>query len=144
MNEMQLKDKRALVTGSVQGIGLAIAMELARSGVDVVLHGLPHPDAHAAAQAAIEGVSGRPPRSLAHDLSDSNAVERMMAEAVEEGPLDILVNNAGIQHTATLVDMPREKWDAILAINLSAAFDTMLNELRCFDPPANPCSRSRQ
>lgn len=125
MNGMALKGKRALVTGSVQGIGLAIAVELARSGADVVLHGLPHPDAHAAAQAAIEAVSGRRPQSLAHDLADSAAVEAMMAQALEGGALDILVNNAGIQHTAALVEMPREKWDAILAINLSAAFDTM-------------------
>lgn len=125
MSVMELHGKRALVTGSVQGIGLAIAMELARSGVDVVLHGLPHPEVHAAAQSAIEAASGRVPRTLTHNLADSAAVERMMAEAQEEGPLDILVNNAGIQHTASLTGMPREKWDAILAINLSAAFDTM-------------------
>lgn len=120
-----LQGKRALVTGSVQGIGLAIARELARCGVDVVLHGLPQPDVHAAALSAVEAAGGRPTRSLSHDLSDSAMVERMMAEAAEDGPLDILVNNAGIQHTAALVDMPREMWDAILAINLSAAFDTM-------------------
>lgn len=59
----------------MQGIGLAIALELARSGADVVLHGLPHPDAYAAAQAAIEAVSGRRPQSLAHDLADGAAVE---------------------------------------------------------------------
>lgn len=125
MNAMEPQGKRALVTGSVQGIGLAIAMELARSGVEVVLHGLPHPEAHAAARSAIEAVSGRRPLSLTHDLADSAAVERMMAEALAAGPIDILVNNAGIQHTAALTDMPRAKWDAILAINLSAAFDTV-------------------
>ena len=125
MRTMELQGKRALVTGSVQGIGLAIATELARSGVDVVLHGLAHPDVHAAAQSAIEAACGRLPQSFAHDLSDGGAVECMMAEALETGPLDILVNNAGIQHTAPLAQMPRAKWDAILAINLSAAFDTM-------------------
>ena len=125
MTTLDLKGKRALVTGSVQGIGLAIAVELARSGVDVVLHGLPHPEAHAAAQAAVEAAGGRRPQALTHDLSDGGEVERMMAAALEAGPLDILVNNAGIQHTAALADMPRAKWDAILAINLSAAFDTM-------------------
>lgn len=125
MTTLDLTGKRALVTGSVQGIGLAIAVELARSGVDVVLHGLPHPDAHAAAQAAIKAAGGRLPQALTHDLSDGSEVERMMAAALEAGPLDILVNNAGIQHTAALADMPRAKWDAILAINLSAAFDTM-------------------
>jgi 3-hydroxybutyrate dehydrogenase len=125
MTTLDLKGKRALVTGSVQGIGLAIAVELARSGADVVLHGLPHPDVHPAAQAAIKAVNGRLPRALTHDLSDGGEVERMMVEVLEAGPLDILINNAGIQHTAALADMPRAKWDAILAINLSAAFDTM-------------------
>ena len=123
MNGMA-EGKRALVTGSVQGIGLAIAEELARSGADVVLHGLPHPDAHAPPRPRSKPCPARP-QSLAHDLADSAAVEAMMAEALEGGALDILVNNAGIQHTAALVEMPREKWDAILAINLSAAFDTM-------------------
>lgn len=125
MKSMELRGKRALVTGSVQGIGLAIAMELARSGVELVLHGLPDEKAHATARAAVEAASGKQPLSLTHDLADGATVEQMMAEALEHGPLDILVNNAGIQHTATLADMPREKWDAILAINLSAAFDTM-------------------
>jgi 3-hydroxybutyrate dehydrogenase len=120
-----LNGKRALVTGSVQGIGLAIALELARSGAEVVLHGLPDADAHAAARSAIAEVSGHPVRSTTHNLADKDEVERMMAEVLAEGTLDILVNNAGIQHTASLADMPREKWDAILAINLSAAFDTM-------------------
>jgi len=125
MTTLNLAGKRALVTGSVQGIGLAIAVELARSGVDVVLHGLPHPDLHAAAQAAIRAAGGQAPQTLTHDLSDGREVERMMTAVLEAGPLDILVNNAGIQHTAALVDMPRAQWDAILAINLSAAFDTM-------------------
>jgi 3-hydroxybutyrate dehydrogenase len=76
--------------------------------------------------------AGRSPRSrtapvtsLGQDLGDPAQVQRMMQEVLEAGPLDILVNNAGIQHTASLADMPRARWDAILAINLSAAFDTM-------------------
>lgn len=125
MEKMVLQGKRALVTGSVQGIGLAIATELARAGADIVLHGLPDAAAHAAARSAIAAVSGREPQTLTHDLADPDQVARMMAEALAHGPLDILVNNAGIQHTASLTDMPRVKWDAILAINLSAAFDTM-------------------
>ncbi|HEX2530263.1 MAG TPA: SDR family NAD(P)-dependent oxidoreductase, partial [Burkholderiaceae bacterium] len=125
MDTMKLQGKRALVTGSVQGIGLAIATELARAGAEVVLHGLPSPEAHAAARAAIAEVSSQPVRSLTHNLADQRQTERMMAEVLTDGPLDILVNNAGIQHTAPLPEMPREKWDAILAINLSAAFDTM-------------------
>lgn len=125
MDTMDLQGKRALVTGSIQGIGLAIASELARAGADVVLHGLPDDEAHAAARAAIGGFTGRPVLSLTHDLSQPQQVEQMMHEVLAKGPVDILVNNAGIQHTAALADMPRAKWDAILAINLSAAFDTM-------------------
>jgi 3-hydroxybutyrate dehydrogenase len=124
MSMIELHGKRALVTGSIQGIGLAIARELARSGAEVILHGLPG-DAHAAACAAVAEVSAHPVQSLSHDLADKQQVERMMATVLGGGPLDILVNNAGIQHTASLAEMPREKWDAILAINLSAAFDTM-------------------
>jgi 3-hydroxybutyrate dehydrogenase len=120
-----LVGRRALVTGSVQGIGLAVARELAEAGAEVVLHGLPDAATHDAARSALAPFSEHAIRSLAHDLSDKAQVERMMAEALADGPLDILVNNAGIQYTAPLLEMPRDKWDAILAVNLSAAFDTM-------------------
>jgi 3-hydroxybutyrate dehydrogenase len=60
-----------------------------------------------------------------HDLSDPSRVEALLQDACEGGPVDILVNNAGIQHTAPLADMPRAKWDSVMAINLSACFDTM-------------------
>lgn len=122
---IELRGKRALVTGSIQGIGLAIARELACSGAEVVLHGLPDDDAHEVARAAVAQVSAHPVQSLTNDLADAHQVERMMTVVLGGGPLDILVNNAGIQHTSSLAEMPREKWDAILAINLSAAFDTM-------------------
>jgi 3-hydroxybutyrate dehydrogenase len=109
MSMIELRGKRALVTGSTQGIGLAIARELARSGAEVVLHGLPGDDAHAAARAAIAEVSVHPVQSLTHDLADAHQVERMMTAVLGDGPLDILVNNAGIQHTSSLAEMPREK-----------------------------------
>lgn len=125
MNTNLLQGRRALVTGSVQGIGLAIAQALARQGATVVLHGLPDASAQAAAQAALRDIHPAPLQVLSHNLSDPAQVARMMEETLQAGPLDILVNNAGIQHTAALTSMPREKWDAILAINLSAAFDTM-------------------
>ena len=125
MNTTPLQGKRALVTGSVQGIGLAMAKALARDGVTVVLHGLPDAQAHDAARRSIAEISNAPVTSLGHDLGEPAQVQRMMHEVLEAGPLDILVNNAGIQHTASLADMPRARWDAILAINLSAAFDTM-------------------
>ena len=124
MNTTPLQGKRALVTGSVQGIGLAMAKALARDGVTVVLHGLPDAQAHDAARRSIAEISNAPVTSLGQDLGDPAQVQRMMQEVLEAGPLDILVNNAGIQHTASLADMPRARWDAILAINLSAAFHT--------------------
>jgi len=125
MTQAILRGKRALVTGSVQGIGLAMAKELARAGAELVLHGLPNPELHDAAIREVQAVGGLPVSSLTHNLADPEQVARMMDAVLAAGPLDILVNNAGIQHTAPLIDMPREKWDAILSINLSAAFDTM-------------------
>jgi 3-hydroxybutyrate dehydrogenase len=120
-----LQGRRALVTGSVQGIGLAVAQALAREGATVLLHGLPDARAREAARAALATVTQAPVHSLDHDLADPVQVQQMMQAVLDAGPLDILVNNAGIQHTAPLREMPRSRWDAILAINLSAAFDTM-------------------
>ena len=125
MIQLDLSGKRALVTGSVQGIGLAIARNLAEAGAQVVLHGLPDPKAHAHARDEIAALSAQPVLTLDHNLADPAQVSALMAQVLTDGPLDILVNNAGIQHTAPLTEMPRERWDAILAINLSAAFDTM-------------------
>ncbi len=124
MSDRFLQGRRALVTGSVQGIGLAMATELARAGAAVVLHGLPDAAVHAQACAAVAAAGGSPVRSLDHNLADPAAVDAMMDAVLADGALDILVNNAGIQHTAPLAEMPRARWDAILAVNLSAAFDT--------------------
>lgn len=125
MNTKLLSGRRALVTGSAQGIGLAIAKTLASQGAEVILHGLPYAGAHEQALRTMAEVSPVPPTILGHDLADPAQVLQMMDEVLRAGPLDILVNNAGIQHTAPLAEMPRARWDAILAINLSAAFDTM-------------------
>lgn len=130
MNELFLQGKTALVTGSVQGIGLAIAESLARRGAAIVLHGLADAAQAAAAGQSIRAAGAPDVLFLDQDLSDPRAVDQLMHRALAwRGGLDVVVNNAGIQHTAPLVDMPPERWDAILAINLSAAFHTMRRAL---------------
>jgi 3-hydroxybutyrate dehydrogenase len=125
MSQDSLAGRRALVTGSVQGIGLAVAQALARQGAAIVLHGLASADEVNSARAAVLEAGAPRVEFLGHNLRDAAQVEAMMQAALAEGPVDILVNNAGIQHTAPLADMPRAKWDDILAINLAACFDTM-------------------
>ena len=114
-----LKGKTALVTGSTSGIGLGIAIGLARQGANIVLNGfgdVEGPKAEILAlgvQVAYHGA----------DMSKPAEIEDMMKFAAERfGRVDILVNNAGIQHVARVEDFPVEKWDAIIAINLTSAF----------------------
>ncbi|MBF9047144.1 3-hydroxybutyrate dehydrogenase [Rhodobacterales bacterium LSUCC0031] len=116
-----LAGKKAIITGSNSGIGLGIAQELARAGADVVLNSFTdRPEDHALAEslAATHGVRAR---YIAADMSDGAACRALIAQA---GACDILVNNAGIQHVAAIPDFAPEKWDAIIAINLSSAFHT--------------------
>ena len=110
-----LKGKRALVTGSTSGIGLAIARSLAAEGAEVVLNGFGD-EAQIAALCAELGAT-----HSGADLTDVAQIEAMMAEA---GEIDILVNNAGMQHVAPVEDFSVEKWDTIIALNLTAAFHT--------------------
>ncbi len=118
------------MTGSVQGIGQAIAERLAHAGAAIVLHGLASDAQAAEATAAVRQAGAEDVLFLGHDLRDSAVIEAMMEQALAwRGGLDIVVNNAGIQFTATIVDMPPERWDAILAINLSSAFHTMRHAL---------------
>jgi 3-hydroxybutyrate dehydrogenase len=122
---MQLKGKTALVTGSTSGIGLAIAHGFAEAGANIVMNGL---GSEADNEAAIREVAKHGTR-VAFDPANMlrhNQIAEMVAKTEREfGQLDILVNNAGIQHVAPIEDFPIEKWDAILAINLSAAFHTV-------------------
>ena len=118
---MSLKGKRAVVTGSNSGIGLGVAVELARAGADVVINSFtdrPEDHALAARIAAEHGVNARYIRA---DMSKGDDCRALIAQA---GGCDILVNNAGIQHVAPIDEFPVEKWDAIIAINLSSAFHT--------------------
>jgi 3-hydroxybutyrate dehydrogenase len=120
-----LLGRRALVTGSLQGIGLGIATALAAEGAEVILHGLGDDSVIAEAQKAISTITGTTPHAHSSDLRDPLATESLIAEILNSGSVDVLVNNAGIQFTSPLEEMPRSRWDDILAVNLSSAFDTM-------------------
>ncbi|MBR9842541.1 MAG: SDR family NAD(P)-dependent oxidoreductase [Rhodobacteraceae bacterium] len=120
-----LTGKTALVTGSVQGIGLAIAEALAGAGARIAVHGLASAEEGAATCRALEAKGAPEARFFDADMRDPAAITAMMEAIADWGGADILVNNAGIQHTAPLAEMPSATWDAILAINLSAAFHTM-------------------
>ncbi len=120
-----LAGKRAFVTGSFQGIGLGIATSLASEGAAIILHGLADAETIAKAESAVMAAGASKVESHVSDLRDSDATEALIAEILSGGAVDILVNNAGIQHTATIAEMPRSKWNDIIAINLSSFFDTM-------------------
>src|SRR6516164_6914098 len=120
-----LAGKLSLVTGSTSGIGLGIARALAAAGSDIVLNGFGKPDDIAQAQAKIAADFKVRVSYSSADMSKPQAIREMIENTLQSsGRLDILVNNAGIQHVAALQDFPPEKWDAILAINLSSAFHT--------------------
>lgn len=118
---MHLNGKVALVTGSTSGIGLGIACALAEAGAELILNGFGEVDR---AKDKVARYGARPGYHDA-DLSDPAQIEAMMQYAESEyGGVDILVNNAGIQHVAPVEQFPVEKWNAILAINLSSVFHT--------------------
>jgi len=118
---MNLTGKTALVTGSTSGIGLGIAQVLAKAGATLILNGFG--DIEAAKDAVAQ--YGNVPGYHGADLSDAAQITEMMRYAESEfGGVDILVNNAGIQHVSPVETFPPEKWNAIIAINLSSVFHT--------------------
>lgn len=120
-----LTDKTALVTGSTSGIGLGIAKTLAKQGANIVFNGFGALDEIRALQTAIEQEYSVKTAYSGADMSKADEIAAMMAYAADTfGAVDILVNNAGIQHVASIEEFPVEKWDAIIAINLSSCFHT--------------------
>ena len=125
MQSTALKGKTTLVTGSTSGIGLGIAKTLAAQGSNILLNGFGDAAEIAALQASIAQEYDVQTAYHNADMSKSSEIEAMMQFATEKfGGVDVLVNNAGIQHVANIEDFPVEKWDAIIAINLTSAFHT--------------------
>ncbi|MCG5238472.1 3-hydroxybutyrate dehydrogenase [Azospirillum doebereinerae] len=121
-----MRNRNAVVTGSTSGIGLATARELASRGCHVMLNGFGDRAEIDAVCADIAARSGTTVVYSDADLSRPDAVRAMMGQAAEAlGPIDIVVNNAGVQHVAALHEFPDDKWDLLLAVNLSAAFHTI-------------------
>ena len=126
MTSPSFAGKTALVTGSTSGIGLGIATRLAQDGASIILNGFGDAAEIERTRAGLASEHRVKVLYDAADMTKPDAIASMMKRAVAElGAVDILVNNAGIQHVAPVDDFPPEKWDAILAINLSAAFHTV-------------------
>jgi 3-hydroxybutyrate dehydrogenase len=130
MSSPFLAHRTALVTGAAQGIGLAIAERLAAAGARIVLHDLPDSPRAVAAVRALRAAGAGDACFIGADLRTSDGIDALMDAALgwRDG-IDILVNNAGIQATAPIVDMAPQRWDDIVAVNLSAAFHTMRRAL---------------
>ena len=120
-----LAGRTALITGSVSGIGLAIAKAFAANGARIVLHGLATAEQGELAIAEVKAAGAPDACFFDHDLRGPEAIEALMIAANAWGPIDILVNNAGVQKTTSLADATAATWDLVIAVNLSACFHTM-------------------
>ena len=125
-----LKKKCALITGSTSGIGLGIACALAGQGCNIMLNGLGDPEKIEAVRSELETEYGVAVRFHGADMTRPGQIAELVNSTVSSlGTLDILVNCAGIQHTAAVEQFPPERWDAIIAINLSSSFHTIHHAL---------------
>jgi 3-hydroxybutyrate dehydrogenase len=123
---MGLNGRTAVVTGSTSGIGLAVARALAGDGANVVLNGFGRPEDIETARAAIESEFGVKAIHSPADMTKPDEIDAMVALAADTfGSVDVLVNNAGVQFVSPVEEFPREKWDLIIAVNLSSAFHAM-------------------
>jgi 3-hydroxybutyrate dehydrogenase len=125
-----LKDKAALVTGSTSGIGLAMARALAQEGANIVLNGFGPADEIEKVRGTLEKDFGVQVFYSGADMTKPETIAAMVHDAEARfGAIDILINNAGIQHVAPIDEFPAEKWDTIIAINLTSAFHTIRHAL---------------
>ncbi len=123
---MRLQGKTALVTGSTSGIGLGIAKALAAEGANIIINGFGEEAAIEAERTALQVLNGGKAAYDGADLTKPDEIEAMFKRADKDmGGVDILVNNAGMQYVAPVEDFPVEKWDMIIALNLTAAFHTI-------------------
>ena len=124
-----LRGKRVLVTGSDRGIGKAVALGFAGEGARLALHGLATPEEAAAVTEEMHAAGSVEARFFGGDLRDSGQVSALMERVSAWGAIDVLVNNAGIQSTSPLAEVTTEIWNDIIAVNLSAPFQTMRHAL---------------
>lgn len=125
----ELKNKTAIITGSTSGIGLGIAQNMAEHGINIVMNGFGDQDVIETELAALQS---KGIKAIYHgaDMTKPDEIEDLVKTAhTEFGSVDILVNNAGIQHVSPVEEFPAEKWDAIIAINMSSAFHTIRHAL---------------